>query len=281
MSNEGAIKEGAEIVKGIVEAVPVYQDLLQPATKELGVALQTAIKTVHIALAPVSAMVWGYDKIKEFIENRVAQKLSKIQPDRIISPEVHIAGPIIEALRFCGYQEQLREMYANLLATAMDAEMARKAHPSFVEIIKQISPDEAILMKYICTVAAFPIIDVREEFISSPVGNWVLRNFSLAPQKAGCMIPGLGPNYVGNLMRLGLIEVRENYILKAVDDQDGDIYRELIESPIVAANAEKIKEKAEKKCAIEKSGGLITDLGVQFGEACIRDDLSIRTSLTE
>ena len=36
MSDESKILDTAEVVKGIVEAVPVYQDLIQPATKEVG-----------------------------------------------------------------------------------------------------------------------------------------------------------------------------------------------------------------------------------------------------
>lgn len=61
MGDDSKVKDAADIVKGIVKHVPVYQDLVQPAAKEVGTALQTVAKTVHIALAPVSALVWGYD----------------------------------------------------------------------------------------------------------------------------------------------------------------------------------------------------------------------------
>ena len=53
------------------QVVPVYQDVLQPAAQELGKALQTVAKTVHVALAPVSALVWGYDQIKDFVSTKV------------------------------------------------------------------------------------------------------------------------------------------------------------------------------------------------------------------
>ncbi len=54
------IRETADAVKGLVQAVPVYQDLVQPAARELGVGIQQAVK---IALVPLRVLVWGYDNI--------------------------------------------------------------------------------------------------------------------------------------------------------------------------------------------------------------------------
>jgi len=62
-------------VTGAAKAIPVYQDIAQPAAQEVGKALQTVAKTVHIALAPVSALVWGYDQIKEFVSTKVSDRL--------------------------------------------------------------------------------------------------------------------------------------------------------------------------------------------------------------
>lgn len=63
MADESTIRDTAETIKGIVQAVPIYQDVVQPAAKEVGTALQTVAKTLHILLAPVSGLVWGYEKI--------------------------------------------------------------------------------------------------------------------------------------------------------------------------------------------------------------------------
>jgi len=59
MTDQGSSNVGdtAKVVKGIVEAVPVYQDVAQPAAQEIGKGLQTVAKTIHIVLAPVSALV--------------------------------------------------------------------------------------------------------------------------------------------------------------------------------------------------------------------------------
>ena len=120
MAEENKIRDAADAIKGVVQAIPIYQDAVQPAAKEVGAALQTVAKTLHVLLAPVSALVWGYDKIKDFVGDRVAAKLHGVPVDELRQPEPNVAGPALEALRYTGYQEELREMYANLLATSIN-----------------------------------------------------------------------------------------------------------------------------------------------------------------
>src|SRR5207245_353571 len=144
---ENKIRDAADAAKGILEAVPVYQDVVQPAAKEIGTALQTVAKTIHVVLAPVSALVWGYDQIKDFVSTKVAEKLRDVPPENIASPKPNVAGPALESLRYTGHEEALRDMYANLLAASMDTRTASGAHPAFVEIIRQLTPDEAKLVR--------------------------------------------------------------------------------------------------------------------------------------
>ena len=55
MSEENKIRDTIEAATGLVQAIPIYQDAIQPAAKEIGGALQTVAKAIHVALAPVSA----------------------------------------------------------------------------------------------------------------------------------------------------------------------------------------------------------------------------------
>lgn len=132
MSDNNTIRDATEAIKGVVEAVPVYQDTVQPAAKEIGTALQTVAKTLHILLAPVSALVWGYDKIKDHVATKVSSRLEGVPTERLKAPEPNVAGPALEALRYTGYQESLRDLYTNLLATSIDSATAHEAHPAFV-----------------------------------------------------------------------------------------------------------------------------------------------------
>jgi hypothetical protein len=52
MPEENKIRDAADAVKGIVQSVPVYQDALQPAVRQVGLALETVAKTIHILRWP-------------------------------------------------------------------------------------------------------------------------------------------------------------------------------------------------------------------------------------
>lgn len=206
MSDENKIRDAADAVKGVVQSVPIYQDVAQPAAKEIGAALQTVAKTVHIALAPVSGLVWGYDKIKDFVATSVSKRLEKVPPAQIKTPLPQIAGPALEALKYTGHDEQLREMFAKLLATAMNKATATEVHPSFVEIIKQLSSDEAKICCILKKHESFPVVTLIK---STDDGAFciLVQNFSNLGGVAGCEFAGMIQSYLSNLTRLGLIEV--------------------------------------------------------------------------
>jgi len=157
MSNEDSnIKDVIDATTGLVKAIPIYVDLVQPAAKEIGHALGTVAKTVNLVLAPVSGVVWSYDLIRDFVTTRVSEKLKTTPLENIVSPNPVVAGPTLEALKYSGHEKILSEMYANLLANAVDVNTLDKAHPSFVEIIKQLSPMEAKLLLFLSELEDFP-----------------------------------------------------------------------------------------------------------------------------
>ena len=203
-------------VTGVAKAVPVYQVVVQPAAQEVGKALQTLAKTVHIALAPVSALVWGHDQIKEFVSTKVTERLRNVPPENIISPKPNVAGPALESLRYTGHEESLSDMYANLLATAMDSSTALGAHPAFVEIIRQLTPDEAKLVSLFLQDIAFPLLNVRWEYKEQTEerkgGLDVLVNHSQLGEAAGCEFNHLVPAYIHNLCRPGLADVPAMFV---------------------------------------------------------------------
>src|SRR3990167_5011739 len=96
VSEENKIRDVVDAVTGVAKAVPVYQDIVQPAAQELGKAIQTVAKIVHIALAPVSALVWGYDQLKDFVSTKVADCLKNVPPENIVTPKPNVAGPALE-----------------------------------------------------------------------------------------------------------------------------------------------------------------------------------------
>lgn len=266
MSEESKIRDTAEALKGLAEAVPIYQDAIQPAAKEVGIALQTVVKTIHIALAPISVMVWGYEQIKDFVSTTLAEKLKNVPRENISTPSPHVAGPALEALKFTGFEDTLRDMYANLIATSMDTRISNHAHPAFVEIIKQLTPDEARIIRLFTKHRPFPLVTVRwwyKERRWERGGSVSLVNFSLLGFDAECQFPDLTPSYIDNLRRLGVIEVSDyKYTCPGV-------YDELENHPSVVAAKKQIQSDPDRVPDLVYRGAWLTQLGIQFCKACV------------
>ena len=79
----------------------------------------------------------------EAFEQDLKKKIKNIPAENLQEPPLMIAGPVLEALKYTYDEDYLREMYENLLASAMDNRNTNNAHPSFVDAIKQMSPLDA------------------------------------------------------------------------------------------------------------------------------------------
>lgn len=257
----GTVKAAAELAK----AVPVYQDAVQPAAKEVGKSLHLVARAVNAALAPVEGLVWGVERIRDFVRDRVATKLGNVPPEDVQQPKPHIAVPAIEALRYTGSESELAELYANLLATSMDKLTAYRAHPGFVDMIKNMSPDEARIMRYMATNGDQPLINIK--LVLNPQGHFTVahRYVSLIGLKAHCAYPPLAATYIDNLCRLGLIDVPDRYLT------NDDLYTEIEDHPQIKQIKEALPKGEGQKAEVEKRAVSLTDLGKQFVRACVID----------
>jgi hypothetical protein len=99
-------------------------------------------------------------------------------------------------------------MFATLLASAMVPATADMVHPSFAEIIRQLSIDEARLVDWIAHHGAFPLNVGRHA--SRTRDHKVLSvsdSFSVGDKTAGMDHPEKLSLYIVNLRRLGIMEI--------------------------------------------------------------------------
>lgn len=262
----GIIKQTVDSVTALTKAVPIYQDAIQPLAKETGKALGTVGKAVNVALAPISLVIWGYEKISDFLENKVAEKLKKVPEERISTPPPNIAGPAIEALKFTGHDETLQDLFANLIANALDSKTVLEAHPAFVDIIKNISSDEGLILKLFASNQQFPMIDVKLNTKKNGGFNILRRNVSEIGNLANCKHPQLTTNYLDNLCRLGLLEIPSGRMIN-----DPKVYEKLTNDP----NIEQIKKQFENNedfsVGFDQKYIEVTGMGRQFINACVVD----------
>jgi len=132
----------------LVKQVPikeVYHDGLAPAVQESGSLLADFVKTLRLALAPLQFTAALQDYYVRFLDRSVR----RIPEDRRIFPAPQIVGPVLEAIKYEPEDTLITEMYNELLSRAFDRQTAEAAHPAFATLIKQLSLDEALILKAI------------------------------------------------------------------------------------------------------------------------------------
>jgi hypothetical protein len=132
----------------LVKQVPikeVYEDGLSPAVQETGSALTDFVKTIRLALAPLQFTAALQDRYVRFLDRSVRH----IPEERRILPAAQIVGPILEAIKYEPEDTLISDMYNEVLSRAFDRDRAEDAHPAYALLIKQLSLDEAIILKII------------------------------------------------------------------------------------------------------------------------------------
>lgn len=144
----------------IKTAPTFYEDALKPTVQETGKILALIPQTIEAALLPLRQ--WNIEREYKFAETKklLEIKLENVDPEKIVTPEAYVAVPAIQAISYSMDSEELRNLYANLLAKAMNSDTKDMVHPSFVEIIKQMSPIDALVFKSIMEREINPLIDI-------------------------------------------------------------------------------------------------------------------------
>ncbi|MFA9459774.1 DUF4393 domain-containing protein [Thiohalorhabdus methylotrophus] len=262
MSEDGGEEEGKTWPDLADQA---YQDSLKPAVQELGKSLETLTKAVNAALSPVGALVWGYEQCQDFINQKVAEKLSRTDERNITTPAPNVAGPVLEALRYSGYQEDLQDLFANLLANAMDAEEMRNAHPAFVEVLKSMTSDEAKIMKIFGENLNrfYPVIDLKLIDNNEKGFKYLYRNLSTAGDRAGCECPDLTPSYLNNLQRMGLMEINSGEVNRK------EVYKNIEKKSLVEELFNYYENSEDYDVEIDRKSVILSEFGKQFALACV------------
>jgi hypothetical protein len=164
----GVVGDSAKLIgetKAAIEKTPKGKEAVILG----GESAEIVMHTVRNVLLPLAAFNFAVDKAKRYFEGKfgrdLATKLEGVPPEDIIEPKASIVGPAIQGLAYSFEEDELREMYLNLLKTSMDGRKPNGAHPAFVEIIKQLSAREAELLKLMWTRGTahepFPISQMR------------------------------------------------------------------------------------------------------------------------
>ncbi len=220
-------KEILDQTKGV--AVEVYKDALSPVVKPIGEILGFLPRTIKLALSSWEKWLINGEESLRLTAESIKEKVKLIPEEKLVEPEPYVAIPAIQQICYCQNSADLRDMYANLLASSMDADKKWHVHPSFVDIIKQLTPDEAKYFKELTPVlaAAHPLIDIDYGIGKRPVYLSAVTNFTDEHLDVLEHPENIG-TYIDNYIRLNLIEVL-NGRLSAMDK----VYNRMKTHPLV------------------------------------------------
>lgn len=259
MDENKIVDVGCEVTKEL--ARDVYDDIVHPSAEAAGVIVSLPIRGLRVLLSPIEKYLLNREEsIKQTIE-ATKEKFNSIPLEKRCEPEAYVAVPAIQQISYCQNSNELREMYANLLTSSMNIDLKDKILPAFVNIIGQLSSDEAKLLKFF-SIEQIPIIEVHS-IVKDENGGYFIPVKNYACKDGLCLdITENYDVYVDNLERLKLIEVTYARWLNNLD-----VY-EYLENRFLA-------EELEKRNLVDEDlnflHGVIelTDLGKAFCKICL------------
>ena len=195
--------------KGLLKEI--YGDLAKPGVTQVGIALSTVLGLGSTILWPLQLLNERSKILLEANLQRYREKLELIDPEHIAPVSTEIGVPLAEKLSYVT-DKDLRELYTTLLAKASTKETAGQVHPSFVNILANISPDEALLIKELAEVNLQPFVSVR--LINPADGLWIeLADLYFESKYVDQLsYPDNLAAYMHNIKGLGLFElVRDHF----------------------------------------------------------------------
>lgn len=183
----------------------IHQNL--PETeKQADGALSTVVGFFNnVVLYPVKKANLTFRYKLEAFEDDLKEKIKEIPAENLQVPPVKIAGPVLEALRYTYDEDELREMYEEMLASAMDNRKVNMVHRSYVDAVRQMEPMDAVVLKQIKAMGTVTSTHVR--FNQAGTTSWYV---NALPYHYCADLCDLGDPFqisasISNLIRLGLI----------------------------------------------------------------------------
>jgi Abortive infection alpha len=260
-------KEITDIVSkaaGIPELLKeVYGDLAKPGVSQVGKALSAVLGLGNTVLYPLHLI---NEKTRITLENNLEkyrEKLENIPEEKIILVPPEVGVPIAEKLTYVS-NEEISEMYLNLLANSSNSDTASIAHPGFAKMIENLSPDEALILQTINFNRSFPFIEIR---LNNSDSTWhTIADFVVTENiMSKINFKNNFRLYMSNLDSLGIIKIRRDIWMAPVEAYYPPLWESVKPSYAVL---EKSLIGTDKTLGYEKARADITPYGELFIAAC-------------
>lgn len=193
-------------------------------------------------------------------ENELSHSISSIPPDKYVEPSIQVAAQALENSKYCLSSECLRKMFVNLISGTMHADIEPHIHPSFPEILKQLSENDALMLQLLKNRPELPIANIGIN--TSPTEYRLLWNDICAfiPSNSSTFKCSLS---ISSLEHVGLIFTTYTAILS-----DHDLYIPITNTPEYL-EAQRICKESNQNLYYKQGICGLTALGSEFILSCV------------
>lgn len=257
-------KDLTDIVEGTTRAIldsqPV-KNITDPPTKSIGTAFGDMFDLCFGSLHEKAekSRILHQKNIDDF-KASLTSNVEKIPEENLMKPKLSVIGPALEASKYYYEEKEIRDMFEKLIVNSMDNRKASEVHPSFTEIIKQLSPLDAQNLRCFSTENQLPICEFR---ISQDSNSFNVIQTNLFISNPQCQNIDLQSVSMSSLNRLELISIK--YDLYFSNEKRYEAFKDL---PFYKQF--KMAETVTKRqIEIQKGIASITPLGRAFLNICL------------
>jgi hypothetical protein len=251
----------------------VYTDLASPGVKKVGMALETVLDLGYTFLA---MPLQNASNKRKLVINRnfelYKKKMEKVNEEDVVEVSPELGVPLLQKLTYIR-NEELAELFINLLTSASSINSNDSAHPGFLRIIENISVDEARILNYLAKQK-----DNNIPFISfighSDINNsfsYITTRLTDIRAKVDLLTPHKDHIYIDNLISMGLIEMVGTSTLR--DNRSYEELEELYREKRIEIEQEVINNQDNTFSSLKLEKGLyrVTSFAGEFFRICIED----------
>ena len=99
-------------------------------------------------------------ELKKFTKE-LEDKIEQIPDNKRLEPDLHTVCTALDNMRFCIEEPELRKMFSSLIANSINEDRASEVHPSYGEIIKQLTPFDAIVFDWLNQKKRIPVLKIK------------------------------------------------------------------------------------------------------------------------
>lgn len=197
----------------------------------------------------------------EKFKKELEEQINAIPEEKRVEANMQTVGPALENSKYCVESEEIRKAFANLIARSMNQDYSQYVHPSFADMLKQMSPLDAQNLLLFKKQKTYPICDIHYQKNDSSGYNVIFSNLFISNSNQTNY--ELQKQSISSLMRLGLVEIPGFTSLV-----NQSLYNDFETNPMYLSLKNGIPEEIGK-ITLKKKSIDITPLGETFIRACL------------